>query len=103
MWPLSGNTRNMMVVLGEYGGQFGSFNAVFSPKGDDGRPMKLFDVKTGVANPAVIKSMGEIRHIAQLRNNWKTLGPKLKAKSTSSSERLTRFISTSRHAARPRS
>jgi len=68
------------VVLGEYGGQFGSFNAVFSPKGDDGRPMKLFDVKTGVANPAVIKAWEKYDISLMLRNNWKTLGPKLKGK-----------------------
>ncbi len=30
-------------VLGDYGGQLASFEAVFSPRGNDGRPMKLFN------------------------------------------------------------
>jgi S-formylglutathione hydrolase FrmB len=68
------------VVLGEYGGQFGSFNAVFSPKGPDGRPMKLFDIETGVSDPDVIKSWEKYDISLLLRENWQTLGPKLKGK-----------------------
>jgi len=30
-------------VLGEYGGQLSSFEAVFSPRGADGRPLRLFN------------------------------------------------------------
>lgn len=68
------------VVLGEYGGQFGSFNAVFSPKGDDGRPMKLFDIKTGVSDPFVVKAWEKYDISRMLRENWPTLGSKLKGK-----------------------
>ena len=67
-------------VTGYYGGQFGSFNAVFSPKGDDGQPMKLFDVATGRIDPAVQKAWEKYDISLLLRNNWKTLGPKLKGK-----------------------
>lgn len=67
-------------VLGYYGGQFASFNAVFSPKGDDGQPMKLFDVDTGRIDPEVQKAWQKYNISLLLRNNWKILGPKLKGK-----------------------
>ena len=34
-------------VLGDYGGQLASFEWVFSPRGQDGRPMPLFDRDSG--------------------------------------------------------
>ncbi len=40
-------------VLGPYGGQFASFDWVFSPKGPDGRPLPLFDRATGDVDPEV--------------------------------------------------
>lgn len=67
-------------VLGNYGGQFGSFNAVFSPKGDDGQPMKLFDIDTGRIDPFVQKEWQKYNISKLLIDNWKTLGPKLKGK-----------------------
>ncbi len=67
-------------VLGYYGGQFASFNAVFSPKGDDGQPMKLFDVDTGRIDPEVQKAWEKYDISRVLRDNWKTLGPKLRGK-----------------------
>lgn len=67
-------------VLGYYGGQFGSFNAVFSPKGDDGQPMKLFDIDTGRIDAAVQKEWQKYNISRLLIDNWKTLGPKLKGK-----------------------
>jgi hypothetical protein len=42
----------MEQVLGP-GGQLQSFEAVFSPRGDDGKPLLLWDRKTGEINPAV--------------------------------------------------
>jgi S-formylglutathione hydrolase FrmB len=65
---------------GYYGGQFASFNAVFSPKGDDGQPMKLFDIDTGRIDPFVAKAWEKYDISLLLRSNWKTLGPKLKGK-----------------------
>ena len=44
------------LVVGEYGGQLESFEAVFSPRGEDGRPMRLFDRDTGAIDPFVQKS-----------------------------------------------
>jgi S-formylglutathione hydrolase FrmB len=67
-------------VLGEYGGQFASFEWVWSPKGPDGRPMKLFNRDTGELDPAVEQAWTkyDIRRI--LDEHWATLGPKLKGK-----------------------
>ncbi|MBS1793183.1 MAG: enterochelin esterase [Acidobacteria bacterium] len=67
-------------VLGYYGGQFSSFEAVFSPKGDDGQPMRIFDRETGVIDQAVAKSWEKYDISRLLRENWATLGPKLKGK-----------------------
>ncbi|MGI8812037.1 MAG: alpha/beta hydrolase [Pyrinomonadaceae bacterium] len=68
------------MVLGDFGGQFGSFNAVFSPKGADGRPMPLFDIETGRIDPFVAKAWEKYDISRMLRDNWKTLGPRLKGK-----------------------
>ena len=67
-------------VIGEYGGQVESFEAVFSPRGEDGRPMRLFDRDTGAIDPEVQKAWQryDISHL--LVTNWKTLGPKLRGK-----------------------
>jgi S-formylglutathione hydrolase FrmB len=43
-------------VLGDYGGAFASFEWVFSPRGNDGRPQPLFDRETGAVNPEVAKA-----------------------------------------------
>lgn len=67
-------------VLGHYGGQFASFEAVFSPKGPDGRPMPLFDRDTGTIDPEVQLEWEKYDISRVLRKNWKTLGPKLKGK-----------------------
>jgi len=66
-------------VMGD-GGQLGSFEWVFSPRGKDGRPMRLFDRKTGEVNHDVAMAWQkyDIRKI--LEDNWETLGPKLKGK-----------------------
>lgn len=67
-------------VLGYYGGQMGSFNAVFSPKGDDGQPMKLYDFDTGAIDPVIVKCWEKYDISKMLRENWRALGPKLKGK-----------------------
>lgn len=45
--------EQMEEVLGEYGGQMQSFEWVFSPRGADGRPMRLYDRQTGQLDRAV--------------------------------------------------
>jgi hypothetical protein len=67
-------------VLGSYGGQMSSFEAVFSPRGADGRPMKLFDRQTGDVNREVAKAWERYDIATILRQNWPTLGPKLNGK-----------------------
>ncbi len=67
-------------VQGEYGGQMASFEYVFSPKGPDGRPMRLFNRVTGEQDPAVQRAWQkyDIHHI--LETDWTDLGPKLRGK-----------------------
>ncbi len=68
-------------VLGDYGGQIQSFEAVFSPRGEDGRPMEVFDRETGEVDPAVAKAWEEKYDIGEyLRKNWARIGPKLNGK-----------------------
>jgi len=67
-------------VLGYYGGQFASFEAVFSPKGDDGQPMQIMDRGTGIIDQNIAKSWERYDISRILRDNWTTLGPKLKGK-----------------------
>jgi enterochelin esterase-like enzyme len=67
-------------VLGYFGGQFASFEAVFSPKGFDGQPMPLFDRETGRIDPFVQKAWEKYDIAKHLRDNWTTLAPKLKGK-----------------------
>ena len=70
---------DMEDVMGR-GGQLGSFEAVFSPRGPDGRPRKLWNRTTGAIDPEVAKAWEayDIRLI--LERNWTTLGPKLGGK-----------------------
>lgn len=68
------------VVLGDYGGQFRSFEAVFSPRADDGTPMMLFDRANGDVDPYVAKAWQKYNISLILRENWKTLAPQLKGK-----------------------
>jgi enterochelin esterase-like enzyme len=70
---------DMEVVMG-HGGQLASFEAVFSQRGPDGQPKKLWNRGSGDIDPEVARSWEryDIRHI--LEKNWKTLGPKLNGK-----------------------
>jgi Putative esterase len=70
---------DMEVVMG-HGGQLGSFEAVFGPRGSDGRPLPLWDRKTGAVDPAVARSWERYDIRLVLERNWKTLGPKLAGK-----------------------
>lgn len=61
--------------------QFGSFDAVFSPRGTDGKPMRLFDRATGAIDPMVEQYWEDHYDIARiLRDNWPALGPQLRGK-----------------------
>ena len=64
----------------EYGGQMYSFEAVLSPRGEDGRPMPLFDRETGAIDPVVAAAWKKYDITLVLKENWKKLGPKLAGK-----------------------
>ena len=70
---------DMEEVMG-HGGQLLSFEAVFSPRGVDGQPQKLWDRKTGAIDAAVAKEWEKYDIRLVLERNWKTLGPKLAGK-----------------------
>jgi hypothetical protein len=62
------------------GGQFQSFDAVFSPRGDDGRPMPMFDRETGAIDRAVANSWERYDIRAILERDWESLAPRLAGK-----------------------
>ena len=58
-----------------------SFDWVFSPKGPDGRPMQMFDRRTGAVNPEVAAYWRDHYDIAyRLEHNWPALKPDLDGK-----------------------
>ena len=68
-------------VLGDYGGQIGSFEWVFSPRGLDGRPQPLFNRATGEIDPSVAAYWRSHYDIAEYLNaNWPALAPDLRGK-----------------------
>jgi pimeloyl-ACP methyl ester carboxylesterase len=63
-----------------WGGQLGSFEAVFSPLGSDHRPRKLWNRTTGAIDPEVAKTWERYDIRLILEQNWPALSPKLKNK-----------------------
>jgi hypothetical protein len=70
---------DMETVMG-HGGQLASFEAVFSPRGPDGRPRQLWDRTTGAVDPEVARSWQRYDIRLAVEQNWKALGPKLAGK-----------------------
>ncbi|MBS0197109.1 MAG: hypothetical protein JSR77_10155 [Planctomycetes bacterium] len=62
------------------GGQIHSFEAVFSPRGDNNEPVPLFDRASGAIDPKVAKAWEAYDIRLVLERNWATLGPKLAGK-----------------------
>jgi hypothetical protein len=62
------------------GGQWGAWNAVYGPRGADGRPVPLWDPATGAIDHQLTAHWKayDLRHI--LESNWTELGPKLRYK-----------------------
>lgn len=62
------------------GGQWGAWNATYSPRGADGKPVPLWDAKTGKINHDVAEQWKkyDLRYVVE--QNWQTLAPKLKGK-----------------------
>lgn len=70
---------DMEVVLGR-GGQLFSFEAVFSPKGPDGKPRPLWDRATGTLDPAVALAWQRYDIRLHLVTHWPQLAPRLAGK-----------------------
>jgi len=64
------------------GGQIGSFEWVFSPQGEDGRPVQMFDRETGEVNQEVVQHWKKYDILHLLTSNWDELAPKLAGKIT---------------------
>ena len=69
----------MEQVLG-HGGQLHSFEAVFSPRGANGRPKRLWNRETGAIDPEVARAWERFDIRLILERNWDTLGPRLRGK-----------------------
>jgi pimeloyl-ACP methyl ester carboxylesterase len=63
-----------------YGFQYWSFDAVFSPKGPDGRPMALFERDSGAMNRQVLRSWRKYDIRRLLQREWDRLAPALSGK-----------------------
>ncbi|HKP85351.1 MAG TPA: alpha/beta hydrolase-fold protein [Blastocatellia bacterium] len=64
------------------GQQWGAWNAAYGPRGKDGRPVPLWDPKTGKINRDVIDHWKSYDLRSVMERDWKSLGPKLKGKIT---------------------
>ena len=59
------------------GGVVGSFEWQFSPRGDDGRPVHLFNRSSGKIDRRIAEYWKQYDILHQLKANWNTLSPKL--------------------------
>ena len=66
-------------VMGR-GGQLGSFEAVFSPRGPDGKPARLWDRAIGAVDRDVARAWRKYDICSLLESKWSTLGPLLAGK-----------------------
>jgi hypothetical protein len=62
------------------GGQFGSWNAVYSQRGADGSPRPLWDPRSGTMDPEVAAHWKQYDLRLILESHWSVLGPKLRGK-----------------------
>jgi hypothetical protein len=62
------------------GRDWGSWNAVFGPRGDDGLPKPLWDAKTGKIDRSVVDHWKRYDLRLIMERDWKALGPKLRGK-----------------------
>jgi hypothetical protein len=68
-------------VLGDYGGQVASFEWVFSPRGSDGQPLRMFNRDTGDVDPAVVAYWRDHYDLAHIvKSTWGERGPDLRGK-----------------------
>jgi hypothetical protein len=62
------------------GQQWGAWNAVFGPRGSDGRPVPLWDPRTGAIDHKAAERWKRFDLRMVLEKDWNVLGPKLKGK-----------------------
>lgn len=62
------------------GQQWGSWDAVYSPRGADGLPAPIWDPLTGKVDHTVAEQWKKYDLRLVVEENWKTLGPKLRGK-----------------------
>lgn len=62
------------------GGQFSAHNALYSPKGEDGLPMPIFDPNTGEIDQEVAEHWKKYDFKLYAENNLENLGPKIQGK-----------------------
>jgi len=68
-------------ALGPYGGQFASFEWVFSPKSNSGAPRQMFNRATGDVDPAIVAYWHDHYDLAHIvEANWPKLKPDLKGR-----------------------
>ncbi len=75
--------ENMLGLGDRYttsGGQWGAWNATFSPRGADGTPAPLWDPGSGAIDPAIAQQWKafDLRH--RLEHDWPEIGPLLRGK-----------------------
>jgi len=62
------------------GRQWGAWNATYGPRGEDGRPVPLWDPKTGVIDRSVTRRWEQYDLRLVLERGWDELAPKLQGK-----------------------
>lgn len=62
------------------GGQWGAWNATYGPRGADGRPVPLWDPRTGAIDRSVVEHWKKYDLRLVIENGWRTLGTKLRGK-----------------------
>ncbi len=73
-------TMNHWEYVTGWGGQLDSFNAVFSRRGPDGKPMLLMDKLSGEIDPSVAQDWKRYDIRMVLEQDWEALRPKLGGK-----------------------
>lgn len=79
---LTGSDEIRMEDVIGAGGQYGAFDAVFSPRGPDLRPRPVCDHKTGLVDPEVVEGWRRYDIRDKVEREWSTIGPKLAGKVT---------------------
>jgi len=60
--------------------QWGAWNALFSPKGEDGLPKPIFNPTNGKIDKTVAENWKKYDLLIYTSSNWHELGPKIKGK-----------------------